>query len=388
MLAVAVIVAGDRAGADVHLGAHLGVADIGQMADLGPPAEPCRLDLDEVAGLGRRLHDGARTQPGEGPDRGVRLDPGAVQMAEGMYHRARGDAYAGAEDDEGLDHSTGLDRRVEGQVHGGRRLHDDAGIEHPAAQPILQVLRHVGELRLRVHPQPLDPGADDGGGTPAPLPGQGHRVGEVVLAALGMQAQGGQKRSQPRAVHGHDAGVADPVAAQIVVGVPLLDDLGELALDEAEPAVARGIGRLHAQHRHGGRGVGAGLQQAGDGLGQQQRRVAVENGDGSFRRQQRQRRGHGIAGAAGQGLDRHLHGRAERPGDLGHGLHAGGEHDDDPLRRQGHGGAQDMAQDGQACQRVQHLGQRVAHTRALACGEDHDAQRLGHAWFGSLVRVG
>ena len=54
MLVEAVVVAGDGAGADIGAGADLGVADIGQMIDLGAGVDQRRLGLDEVADLARR----------------------------------------------------------------------------------------------------------------------------------------------------------------------------------------------------------------------------------------------------------------------------------------------------------------------------------------------
>ena len=52
IFAEAVIIAGDRARADVGLGADRGVADVGQMVDLGALADLGLLELDEIADLG------------------------------------------------------------------------------------------------------------------------------------------------------------------------------------------------------------------------------------------------------------------------------------------------------------------------------------------------
>src|SRR5271165_2040337 len=54
VLAVAVVVAGDRPRADVRARADAGVADVGQVVDLGPLLDGGVLDLDEVADLGLR----------------------------------------------------------------------------------------------------------------------------------------------------------------------------------------------------------------------------------------------------------------------------------------------------------------------------------------------
>src|SRR3954447_4414414 len=50
-LVKAVIIAGDRAGADVRLRADLAVAEIAQVVGLGAPPDPGRLHLDEVADM-------------------------------------------------------------------------------------------------------------------------------------------------------------------------------------------------------------------------------------------------------------------------------------------------------------------------------------------------
>ena len=90
-----VIVAGDGSGADIGLRPDVGVADIGQVIDLGALADIGLLDLDEVAHLGAigQLRLGA--QPGERTDRGPRPDGGALDVAEGVDHRALADTTPG-----------------------------------------------------------------------------------------------------------------------------------------------------------------------------------------------------------------------------------------------------------------------------------------------------
>ena len=70
----AVIIAGDRAGADIGPRADLAVADIGEVIGLGPGAEPGRLDLDEIADMDVLLEDRSRAQPGKRADERARPD--------------------------------------------------------------------------------------------------------------------------------------------------------------------------------------------------------------------------------------------------------------------------------------------------------------------------
>ena len=60
VLAAAVVVGGDRAGADVRARADVGVADVGEVRDLGARADVGVLDLHERAGLGALVQRGAR----------------------------------------------------------------------------------------------------------------------------------------------------------------------------------------------------------------------------------------------------------------------------------------------------------------------------------------
>ena len=60
----AVIIAGDRARADIGAGADLGVAEIGQVVGLGALAEPRLLDLDEIADLGASRRSPRRAAAG------------------------------------------------------------------------------------------------------------------------------------------------------------------------------------------------------------------------------------------------------------------------------------------------------------------------------------
>src|SRR5829696_9277319 len=68
VLAGPVVVDEHGAGADVHPGADVGVADVAEVRDLGPRADDRVLDLDEGAGLGARPQLAAGAQGGERAD--------------------------------------------------------------------------------------------------------------------------------------------------------------------------------------------------------------------------------------------------------------------------------------------------------------------------------
>src|SRR5438128_7815327 len=71
---LAVVVARDRAGADVHLLADCGVAEIGEMSGLRPGAEHRLLQLDEVTDVRAFTHVGAVAQVRERTEARVARD--------------------------------------------------------------------------------------------------------------------------------------------------------------------------------------------------------------------------------------------------------------------------------------------------------------------------
>src|SRR5438477_8386708 len=81
VLLLAVVVAGDHPGADVGSRADVGVAEVGQVRRLGPPAQDGVLDLDERADVGVLLNLRAWPQTRERPDSGARADPGPLDLA-------------------------------------------------------------------------------------------------------------------------------------------------------------------------------------------------------------------------------------------------------------------------------------------------------------------
>ena len=80
VLVLAVVVGGDRSGADVGPLADVGVADVGQVRDLRAGADVRVLDLDERAGLRSLAQHGARPQVRERPDADPVADVGPVEI--------------------------------------------------------------------------------------------------------------------------------------------------------------------------------------------------------------------------------------------------------------------------------------------------------------------
>src|SRR4030095_12691964 len=109
VLVDAVVVAGDGARAEIRTLAHLGVAHVGEMRHLGPPANPGLLDLDEVADLGAGAYLRERAQVAEGAELRALLHRGFREHTVGLEQHAvaepaPGDLRARA------DHALGADR--------------------------------------------------------------------------------------------------------------------------------------------------------------------------------------------------------------------------------------------------------------------------------------
>src|SRR6266480_1962287 len=112
VLVRSVVVAHDRAGANVDVSADLTVADVGEVIRLGTCAYATRLDLHEVTdvhSLGE-ARAGAGTDARVGADAAVRADVGVLEVAEGLDARARADRHA-------LQHAIRADRHAVAEIH-------------------------------------------------------------------------------------------------------------------------------------------------------------------------------------------------------------------------------------------------------------------------------
>ena len=87
ILVGAVVVAGDRAGADVDVAADRGVAKIGQVVGLRAVADLGGLGLDEVADVDLVCQPGSRPQARVRPDAALLSDYGAIDVGIGRKFR-------------------------------------------------------------------------------------------------------------------------------------------------------------------------------------------------------------------------------------------------------------------------------------------------------------
>lgn len=133
--------------------------------------------------------------------------------------------------------------------------------------------------------------------------------------------------------------------------------------------VAAGVGQLDGEQRQlFGSGLG---QQALQGRRLDQRHIAVEH-QHPLGLDERQGLGQGVAGAELLLLQDEIQVGSGQA--LAHRIGAVADHHVDALRIQRAGGVDDVAEHGLAGHRMQDLGQRRAHARALAGGENDDFQ--------------
>ena len=110
VLVLAVVVAGDGTGADVHVRADFGVADVAEVAGTAAGADAGGLDLDEVADVDARLEVSAGTKMAEGADVRPALDYGAFDDGDVDGHLVLDSAVD--DDRVGADAAAGADRRL------------------------------------------------------------------------------------------------------------------------------------------------------------------------------------------------------------------------------------------------------------------------------------
>ena len=174
-------------------------------------------------------------------------------------------------------------------------------------------------------------------------------------------------------------------------GVAVLDERDHATVGVAEdPAVAGGVGHGGRDDGDRGRRGRVGLEQAAEGLGGEQRDVAVgdEHRAGEVGGQRVEAALDGPAGAGHLVLV----GDDDVGVELGHVLGdpvALGAHDDDEVVRMGPPGRRHgVLEEGTAADRVQDLGEPGPHPRALTGGEDHDGGRTKGAHRGGTPRAG
>ena len=190
-------------------------------------------------------------------------------------------------------------------------------------------------------------------------------VGEVDLALAVLVAHLGQQLPEQLGAEQVDPRVAllDRELGGARVGG--LDD----ARDPAGRVAQHDAGHLHLRRQQDQVGARLGLvpQHPLQGLGAQQRRIAIQDQDVAAKAfQGASGLEHGVAGAALLALEHQLGASPDRRADL---LGAVSHHDDQTLRAERLGRRERIVEHRPAGDRVQHLGQRGLHPRPLAGGE-------------------
>src|SRR6266480_7265979 len=260
VLVRSVVVAHDRAGADVDVSAHLAVADVAEVIRLGTRAYATRLHLHEVADVHSVGEARARARPDArvGADAAVRADVGVLEVAEGLDARARTDRHvlqhairadrdAVAELHLAFEHAVDVDRNVasagEASAHvAARRI----GERHPLLQErggefaLVNALQ-FGELGAGVHAERL-PGRAclDRGHGYALLRCERDDIGEVILLLCVVVLQLREPGLEFLGRCHDDSGVDLAQGALPRVGVLFLDDSHHLlSISQDEDANAR-----------------------------------------------------------------------------------------------------------------------------------------------------
>ena len=394
VLVDAVVVGGDRAGADVHLAAQIGIAQIAQVVGFHAALQPAVLHLHEVAdpAVGPQL--GAVAQLGEWPHAAALGHPGAadhrvhhlhaLRQAAVLDQAARPDPAAGADRGAAAEMALGFHHHIAAEAgviaEGAAGRIDEA---HPLAHPVLaQAL-----LQQRFALGQLQPVVDAVG-----FAGIGHLqvhrrlqhrhgVGEVKLALVVVGAELGQHLRQFLPVEAVDAGVGEADAALLLAAVAVFHDCAHVAgFIGNHAAVTRGIGQPCGEQGHRGTAGPVPGEQLLQGFLPQQGHIAIEHQQLAAEAGQRlQQLLHGVAGAVLGLLQHEFQAVVAGQG----GLHPGGlvAHDQQlPLRPEVAAAAQHPLHEGGAGQGLQHLGQVAFHAGALSGGQDGNGEhRQGRA---------
>ena len=203
-------------------------------------------------------------------------------------------------------------------------------------------------------------------------------VGQVVLGLRVVVADLVNVGGELRAVKGVAAGVALQQRGGLLGrAVLLLDDALDLTIGaQLDAAVAERIGRGHGHDGAGELAGGDGLRELGDGVGGDERQVAVEHHDGALRDATGLERDlHGVTGAQTLGLLDALDlGGAVGVGAVDEGAHLVGvaaDDDHDAAAAGLDGGVDDPLDHGLTQDLVRNLAVVRLHAGALAGGEDN-----------------
>ena len=316
MLVEPVIIAGDGTGADIGARADTGVADVGEVVDLGPRLHARLLDLDEIADMDLRPDIGPGPEPREGPDNGIGADRRALDMAIGPDFHAVADADPGPEPDMWADHHVAAEPRVKTEINRGRVHQGRAGGQGGAAQAGLHGRLGRRQVGPGIH---ADQALGFGFGRPARDavgPREPDHVGQIQLS-LGVV--GGEPTDQPAqkiaAGRRHQAGIAKRYGLFRWPRVGRLDDAEKGAVFVQHQAPVPVIAfTMETEDGNAVAVVGQGIDDPGQRLGGDQGHVAIGDDDGALACPERsQGDAHRVTGAERFLLDTGLGGRDGGP---------------------------------------------------------------------------
>ena len=159
----------------------MGIAQIGQVADLHAFVQHRILDLDKVADMHIFGQFRAGAQAGERANAGPARDMTAFQMAEGMDHRTRFHGDTGAEDHIRRDDRIAADMGVQREKDGVRGGQGHAILQRFGAHGGLEGGFGLRQLGAGVDAQRFRLIADHHAGGQAAVAGQAHDVRQIVL---------------------------------------------------------------------------------------------------------------------------------------------------------------------------------------------------------------
>src|SRR3954454_19748401 len=240
----AVVIAGDRACADVGSRTDRGIAYIREVIHLRACRDVCLLELDEIAHLGLLGKPRSGTDPSERANARLGPDGCTLDMAECVDSRAVGDTDAGTEDDMRLDRDVAAELRVVCEpdalrVDQGRPL-----LKRLLAASALPLQLEVGELDAAIDPCGLIRIAFDYDCIASFGGGDVDDIGEVVLAGGIVVADLVEPPEEVIGADGHHAGVAEPDCALLLRRILKLDHFCDMvAVSKDDPPVFQWIGR-------------------------------------------------------------------------------------------------------------------------------------------------
>src|SRR5690606_3586277 len=248
MLIEAIIVAGDRARANISLRTHMGVTDIGEVINLRTRLNARLLHLYEIADLGLFQHLRARAKPRIGTNLGTCRDGCLLEMAKGVDRGSLSHAYARTEPDIWLDDRVGANLRIMRQEHRFGRNHSDAFQHQVAAATSLPYAFRLSKFGAVVHAKRilerrlyradrktiLDRDLDD--------------LRQVIFALRVVVADPVEQRQRMLTGNCHDAAIAEANAALFLGTILILADRHQRPIRFDQATVARRIFDTEAHH--------------------------------------------------------------------------------------------------------------------------------------------